>query len=348
MTLHKLFSLGRDGYEYQTIEKIVKQVHRKISPRSLHVPVYTVGLESRLQEVYSLLDVGSDHRVLMVGIWGIGGIGKSTLAEAIHNLISRHFEGCCFLDNIRENSSGRGLVNLQEKLLFDILGENFRLGNVSRGAKTIESMLCRKKVLLILDDVDRLEQLEALVGRPDWFGPGSRVVITTRNKHLLAIRGVEKIYKVEELSNKDALELLRRQAFRDGKADPSHTEVLNQVVTYAYGLPLALKVMGSYLFGRSVEEWKSALEKLKWIPDGKILEILKVSFDDLDEEDKSVFLDIACSFKGYELAEVENILCAHYDYQMNLTIEVFVDKPLISITADGKVRLHPLIEQMVR
>jgi len=111
----------------------------------------------------------------------------------------------------------------------------------------IQHRLQRKKVLLILDDVDKREQLKAIVERSDWFGLGSRVIITTWDKHLLKYHEVERTYEVKVLNDNAALQLLTWNAFKREKIDPSYEDVLNRVVTYACGLPLALKVIGSNL-----------------------------------------------------------------------------------------------------
>ena len=65
----------------------------------------------------------------------------------------------------------------------------------------IKKRLCCKKVLLILDDVDKLEQLQALAGGRDWFGSGSLIVITTRDKHLLAAHQIEKTYEMKKIKS---------------------------------------------------------------------------------------------------------------------------------------------------
>jgi len=78
----------------------------------------------------------------------------------------------------------------------------------------------------------------------------------------------------------------------------------------------------------------------------RIHKILKVSFDSLEEDEKSVFLDIACCFKGYDLTEVEFILCAHYGKCIKYHIGVLVEKSLIKINQWGYVTLHHLIEDM--
>ena len=301
-------------------------------------------------EVKELLDVGSDD-VHMIGIHGMGGLGKTTLSVAVYNLIADDFDSSCFLQNVREESKKHGLKHLQTILLSKILGEkDINLASEHEGISMIQQRLQRKKVLLILDDVDKWKQLQALAGRSDWFGPGSRIIITTRDQQLLKSHEIERTYEVEKLNRNDSLQLLKWKAFKKEQVDPSYVEVLDDVVTYASGLPLALEVIGSNLLAKSVEEWKSAINQYKRIPSNQILEILKVSFEDLESEEKSVFLDIACCFKGYILREVEDILGAIYDDCMKHHISVLVDKSLIKVKNDwwSKVEIHDLIEEMGR
>jgi hypothetical protein len=203
---------------------------------------------------------------------------------------------------------------------------------------------------LILDDIDELKQLQALAGGLDWFGVGSRVIVTTRDKHLLENHGIEVTYEIDEFDKEEALELLRWQAFKSKPVDSSYENSLNRAVNYASGFPLALEVLGSNLFGKPVEEWNSLLDQYEKIPHRKIQNILKVSFDALEEEERSVFLDIACCFKGYDLKEVEDILCAHYGREMKYHIRLLVEKSLVKIikqmVSKPYVILHDLIENM--
>lgn len=148
------------------------------------------------------------------------------------------------------------------------------------------------------------------------------------------------------MNRKDYFELLIWKAFKTSKVCLSYTNVLNRVVTYASDLPLALEVIGSHLFKKGLEEWESALDSYERFPNKEIQEILKVSFDALEEEEKSVFLDISCCFKGYKLAMVERILHAHYGDKKKHHIGVLVEKSLVKISECGVVTLHDLIEDM--
>ncbi|KEH16206.1 disease resistance protein (TIR-NBS-LRR class) [Medicago truncatula] len=339
------------GYEYKFIGEIVKNISNKISHQPLHVANYPVGLQSRVQHVKSLLDEGSDHGAHMVGLYGTGGLGKSTLGKAIYNFIADEFECSCFLENVRENSASNKLKHLQEELLLKTLQLEIKLGGVSEGISHIKERLHSKKILLILDDVDDMEQLQALAGEPDWFGLGSRVIITTRDKHLLRSHGIESTHEVKGLYGTEALELLRWMAFKNNKVPSSYEDVLNRAVSYASGLPLVLEIVGSNLFGKTIEEWKGTLDGYEKIPNKKIHQILKVSYDALEEEQQSVFLDIACCFKGCGWEEFEYILRAHYGHRITHHLVVLAEKSLVKITHPHygsiyELTLHDLIKDM--
>ncbi|CAL8997783.1 unnamed protein product [Prunus brigantina] len=114
----------------------------------------------------------------------MGGMGKTTVAEAIFNKYHPSFEAKSFLQNMRE----RKLVDLQEQLLFDVVKLTKVEGSsVDDRRYEIKKRLPTRKVLVILDDICHADQLKALAIKRDSFGRGRRIVITTRNKHLVGI-----------------------------------------------------------------------------------------------------------------------------------------------------------------
>ncbi|RHN73571.1 putative Heat shock protein 70 family [Medicago truncatula] len=334
--------------EYKFIGNIVEEVTKKINRTTLHVADNPVALEYPMLEVASLLGSGPEKGTNMVGIYGIGGVGKSTLARAVYNHISDQFDGVCFLAGIRESAINHGLAQLQETLLSEILGEeDIRIRDVYRGISIIKRRLQRKKVLLVLDDVDKVNQIQVLAGGHDWFGPGSKIVVTTRDKHLLAIHEILNLYEVKQLNHEKSLDLFNWHAFRNRKMDPCYSDISNRAVSYASGLPLALEVIGSHLFGKSLDVWKSSLDKYERVLHKEIHEILKVSYDDLDDDQKGIFLDIACFFNSYEMSYAKEMLYLH-GFSAENGIQVLTDKSLIKVDGNGCVRMHDLVQDMGR
>ncbi|KAF8036331.1 hypothetical protein BT93_C2147 [Corymbia citriodora subsp. variegata] len=306
-------------------------------------------MEPHLYCMRVLLGMESNE-VRMVGICGFGGIGKTTIAKATYNAFAHKFECCSFLSNVRETCekfADGGLLQLQEALISEVMWDDgLKLGNVHRGMSMIKSRLCKKNVLVVLDDVDQLIQLERLVGGHDWFGCGSRIIITTRDERLLAAHGIRRIYKVDPLDYSTAHMLLSSIVFKDFSPPSDSEALLYNIVDYTKGLPLAIKVLGSFLRGRSLIEWKSALDKLKRVFNGEIFSVLRISFDGLDDYEKDIFLDIACFFKGESISYVREIL-ENCDLYPNVGIDVLIDKSLITIE-HGKLEMHGMIQEMGR
>ncbi|KAG7945083.1 hypothetical protein I3843_15G134900 [Carya illinoinensis] len=294
-----------------------------------------------------------ENDIRMIGIFGVGGIGKTTIAKEMYNRIINQFEESCFLANVRESSKEDqgGLVKLQQTILSDILKDSsLKVSNVDQGINLIMKRLCHKRILLVLDDVDCLDQLEKLCGRCDWFGSGSRIIITTRDDGLLTKHHVHFKYRMKEMDHHEALELFCKHAFKSGKLDDAFADVIELALNCAKGLPLALQVIGSNLYGEDILFWKSELEKYKKIPEENIYKKLKISYDGLDYHTKKIFLDIACFFKGYYRDYVTKILngCGFF---ADAGIKKLNDKCLITIDIvqfSGKqaLRMHDLLEDM--
>ena len=140
------------------------------------------------------------------------------------------------------------MVQLQKQFLEERSGEiNTKIWDVHQGVDIIKNRLCHKKVLLVLDDVNHVNQFDNLAREHHWFGSGSWIIITTRDEHVLAERGVLKIYKPNVLNNDDALQLFCLKAFQNVQPKEGYTQLSQEVVKYASGLPLALVTLGSFL-----------------------------------------------------------------------------------------------------
>ncbi|MED6110202.1 hypothetical protein PIB30_040689 [Stylosanthes scabra] len=170
----------------KAIDNIVEEVTKRLPPLPLHID-HPLGLHSELEEAKSLLEIGSRATCFMLGIHGDGEDISKFVAE-LYNKIRPHFVTASFLSNISEKTSGSGggLEDLQERLLSE-MGEEVKskIGSTFKGSSEIKRRLGQKRVLLVLDDVDSIQQLSSLAGGIDWFGPGSRIIITTRYKDVL-------------------------------------------------------------------------------------------------------------------------------------------------------------------
>ncbi|XP_061995459.1 TMV resistance protein N-like [Rosa rugosa] len=333
------------GNPTKIIEEIVNHILKKSVYASSSVDKGFIGMNSRTDDLLSNYICPQLVGVRFIGIHGMRGIGKTTLARAIYDEICQDFDRTCFLSNVREMSKNNGLVSLQEKLLSRILMAKFEnIEDEYLGVAMIERRLCRRKVLVVIDDVDQLKQLEKLAGSRNWFGPGSRIIITTTDFQLLKAHDVDASYKVNGLNCDEALQLLSLKAFKKWPPPEHFLHLCYHILGYAQGLPLALVVLGSFLFGRSADEWESAIDRLKNTPHKHIVEVLRISFDGLDEKDKEIFLHIACFYKGKDKDRVTQIL----DYcQLNpvIGLSVLADRSLITISDDKELWMHDLLQE---
>ncbi|MED6141247.1 hypothetical protein PIB30_101342 [Stylosanthes scabra] len=285
--------------------------------------------------------------VQIIGVWGMGGIGKTTIAATIFEEFSIKYEIRCFLANVREELSRHGFEYIFNKLLSVLLQEDIHIDTPTTISSTIMSRLRHKKALIVLDDVNSSDLLDNLlrVGH-DYLGVGSRVIVTTRDKHVLTSRAVDQIFEVKEMNYHNSLKLFSLNAFN--KIHPPENgfqELSKRAVAYAKGIPLALKVLGSFLSSKSENEWESILTKLKRTPNANVHKVLRLSYDELDDAEKNIFLDIACFFKGQERDKVIMILNA-CGFHANTGIRNLLNKALITITQTKRIQMHDLIQEM--
>ncbi|KAL1198681.1 putative disease resistance protein RPP1 [Cardamine amara subsp. amara] len=307
-----------------------------------------IGMRRHLENMEPLLSLGSDE-VRMIGIWGPSGIGKTTIARVAFNQFSNYFQLSVFMESIEDkytrprSDDYSAKLHLQQQFMSQITNQNdMKISHLG----VVQDRLKDKKVLVVLDGVDQSMQLDAMAKETCWFGPGSRIIITTQDLKLFRTHGVHHIYKVNFPSTDEALQIFCTYAFGQKSPKDGFDELAQEVTQLSGELPLGLRVMGSYFRGMSKQEWKKALPRLRSSLDADVQSILKFSYDALDDEDKELFLYIACFFNHRKIKNVEEHLAERF-LDVRQGLNVLAEKSLISMDY-GSISMHNLLVQLGR
>jgi len=281
-----------------------------------------IGIYPRLMKIENLL-CKQPWGIRSLGIWGMGGIGKSTLAEAAFEQLSGDFEAACFIKDFDIAFQEKGAYGLLE----EHLGKKLGLKNPVTREK-----LRHKRIMVVLDDVHKPVGATTFLGWFDLLGPRSLIIITSRDKQLLVQCRVKDIYEVQGLDEHEASPLFSRHVTYQN---------LVELVDYANGNPLALSIFGRELEGIKPPAMESAVGKLKRHLSIEIFDTFKKSYDALSDSEKEIFLVIVCFLRGDNVEYVIQLL-AGCGFFPHVGIDVLVDKSLVFIS-DKRVKMHDLI-----
>eukprot|EP00253_Pinus_taeda_P033079 PITA_33079 len=291
----------KDKEESQLVQEVVQQVVEKARKPPLDVAKYPTGLDEKIKDVDRTLSLQrQSEKATILGIVGFGGVGKTTLATQFFNRERSNYSRSCFLFDVRS----KNLPSLQSSLLMELINLNAQINSVAEGKGMLKEKLKRdsQRSLIILDDIDHIDQLEALCAPvKDTIHVGSLILITSRNKDVLRRSGIgeSSIYTLKGINTEQSQELFCWHAFGKSRPVVGFEEVVKKFLNICNGLPLSLKVLGSLLHGEDdLKHWKAQLRKTSKVVPEDIGSTLRISYDALDKEEQQIFLDIACFFIG--------------------------------------------------
>ena len=356
--------LGRD--EAKLKREVVNEVARLTTSNDpVEVEQHRVGLEGSTKTCIEALE-NMGARTGMLGLVGMGGVGKTTLAKEIYNhfVAQKKFRCMTFLEIHRDSSSSNVEVRptwsrkLRKQLLWDLLRVQPRTSNdYSSWFKKVSSL---GPVLIVVDDVHNLGQFEALIPFAGHLHSGSRIIVTSRDQSIFNnVAGRMNIdhylHDVSTLGSEEACMLFNWHAFHTNEAPDGYKELAKDVVGACDGLPLALKVIGSSLFDKRSDAaretiWPEAVHALR--QSRGIMDVLRWSYDSLEEVEQRMFVDITCLFYGQSIDEAlaywrscENCTsCDAVHNTVHYSLRNLIDKNLIACSLhDAFFKVHDLL-----
>ncbi|CBI25483.3 unnamed protein product, partial [Vitis vinifera] len=313
--LHESIGEGESSGSRNERQRILRRSYSHV------VDEDTVGVEGNVKILVEQL-VDPDKRCSVVSIWGMGGLGKTTLAKKVyhHGAVRRHFD-CFAWSSVSQQFNIRAVVqeilfkfmppSPEQRKEIEKMGENEVLKRVYRIQE-------EKKCLVILDDVWTTEAWDMLRPAFPLQKVGSKILLTTRNKAVASHADPQGfLYQPKCLTEEESWELLQRRAFlrNDNGTDPTINnmeEVGKEMARYCGGLPLAVVVLGGLLAtNHTLYDWERIHRNIKsYLMRGKdnykqqdsgVSDVLALSFQDLSYHLKSCFLYLAHFPEDYEI-----------------------------------------------
>ncbi|KAL6324386.1 hypothetical protein AAG906_012990 [Vitis piasezkii] len=281
---------------------------------------------SRASTVNKVMDALRDDEINKIGVWGMGGVGKTTLVKQVSQLAEDKnlFTTRVYIDVSWTRDSEKlqeGIANIQQKIA-DVLGLEFKGKDESTRAVELKQRLQKEKILIILDDIWKKVSLEK-VGIPSKDDQkGCKIVLASRIEDLLRKdMGAKECFQLQHLPKEEAWHLFKKTAgdsVEGNKLRPIAIEVVNE----CEGLPIAIVTIANALKDENVAVWENALHELRSaVPtnigevDDKVYGCLKWSYNHLKgDEVKSLFL--LCGWLSYGDISMHQLL----QYAMGLDL----------------------------
>ncbi|KAG7968622.1 hypothetical protein I3843_08G164500 [Carya illinoinensis] len=282
-----------------------------VTPRNMDYMV----MNSRMAVVKDIMEALRSAAIFKIGVWGMPGVGKSTLMEEIARQAK---EEAIFNEVVVVVVTNNPVMRQIQGAIASTLGLNFGHETDKQKVSLLQQRLKDKKILVILDDI-RKELVLQEIGIPS---EGFKVVMTSRDRDVLSCgMGTQKEIELKTLQKEDALKLFEMRAGEIVR-NPNVSAIATEIVEKCAGLPIALVTVSKVLKNKNLSEWKDALRRLKRPAPEHVIEMLKtiyspieLSYDSLESQElKSLFL--LCAQLPYFL-DYRDLLKYSYGYGLS-------------------------------
>jgi hypothetical protein len=331
-----------------------------VNEATMQVKNKVVGLQNNLMKVKDRL-----KEVRILGLIGMGGIGKTTLANAIFHEFKSTYDASCFAKDLKYKSNPLGILC---DMLKDFGKDHRSLPKYLVDAQhMLKQFMVGKKVLIILDDIRDQVQLDNLV-HPYILGDnaGITLIITTCHWDTIKDRvGENGKIEVEALDENVAKELfILHSCGTEGSLPREFRDIGERIVEACNGLPLSLRVNGAFLRDKwRLRSWEQVFQRIQRgrcldgvtekSEDTKLWSTLQLSFDGLRMEDRNMFLDIACFFCKDVWPEGMSKDRALHVWTNNEippieSFNLLEERSLVHLDKNGHIEMHKQLRDMGR
>ncbi|GLJ35037.1 hypothetical protein SUGI_0705130 [Cryptomeria japonica] len=317
-------------------EILLKSIAERVKENvSLEVAKHCVGLDETVENFEKATNQSSSENVKIVWIVGMAGCGKTTLAKELYNRKRWVFDRSCFLYAVGEASNESELRKLQRKLADDLVPD---VKDFRPQKDVFSHPLRSNRLLIVLDGIDHVDQIHVLLPTKDSVGPGSLIIITTRDISVTKYCGIPLIYEMRKLDRSHAKQLFCWHAFSQQNSAPVYEDLVERFLDATNLIPLLLERLAEQLCGKSKDYWESHLGDISNKLEDHSKCKLMLKFLSLSKQEQEILFDISFFFNGEKLSMAIPIWDAS-GWNGQRHVQQLRSKSIVELDKENRIRM---------